>query len=370
MSSRTKLITSRREEKGSGIQFDYYHSAAGGSSPCRLLQFLVHLQKQKQQQQAKATEDDSNKNQDENEEGKYLDAYKCLDVAQSVLKLKPYRDELSSSSEDENQDEDKQEDETNTWPESNLKPQPDLGEADSKHGGSNMSDQTAGSKNQKSDAKSYKSEKRTASKPKKPKQAKGRKRKSKIDTGMDSDEEKAKSIVDKLVKKFKVERDDEDKSGTGSRPTLKLSHAMTQMFEGRNKKDFNVEVTYPPGAERASHVIQYEFNSNYFSTAIPFELWKRIDELGINLKACFCCNETGNKYKGVLYGPYNFKKEWPSEEPVTSSEGFSDVLSIWIHEECLLKSPDVCLIGSRLLGLQELIEAKLDPLSSEKESFI
>ena len=348
VSARTKLMANRKE-RGPLIDFNYFQSSAGGSSSCKLLQYLMHCQKEK------ATDSETN-SQDTNG---YLDPYHCLNVIESVLKKKPYRDELSSSSDEENGNHEAQ---LKIEP-SNVPPKNTLNQSnDQSNHSSNKSGPPEKAGELDPELTADASKVTTTGKKTDSKKAKGRKmkkKKSHFDPGLASDDEKDRSIVDKLVKKFKVEKDDDDKSGIASRATLKLTHPLSEMLNEQGEKDFSFEVTYPAGAERSSHVLQFELSNNYFSSPVSAELCARITELEVNLNNCIVCSEPATKEKGVLYGPYNFKRELLEMQ---EQSGTSDVLSVWIHEECALSSPNVCLVGSRLLGLQELVEARLDPV--------
>ena len=73
--------------------------------------------------------------------------------------------------------------------------------------------------------------------------------------------------------------------------------------------------------------------------------------------ACCLCHKLDSELNlGFLFGPYKLKAA-----PITSQSSEKDSVTeksdeagdLWIHEDCAVWTPGVCLVGGQLLGLQE-----------------
>ena len=73
---------------------------------------------------------------------------------------------------------------------------------------------------------------------------------------------------------------------------------------------------------------------------------------------CTLCGEKGGMSSlGFLFGPYFYQHDSESSDGVSSSGGSSSV-EVWVHEDCCVWAPGVCLVGRELQGLREaLIDA-------------
>ena len=76
----------------------------------------------------------------------------------------------------------------------------------------------------------------------------------------------------------------------------------------------------------------------------------------------FCHQRDGALNLGFLYGPYklNAVSVNPSgkEDPQICKDGSKDFIvdnpkELWVHEDCVVWAPGVCLVGDQLIGLQE-----------------
>ena len=77
----------------------------------------------------------------------------------------------------------------------------------------------------------------------------------------------------------------------------------------------------------------------------------------ITTVCCLCHKKDSELNLGFLFGPYKCKLK-TATSPLDGAEnnglmGMSN--SLWIHEECAVWTPGVCLVGSKLIGFQEAI---------------
>ena len=89
-----------------------------------------------------------------------------------------------------------------------------------------------------------------------------------------------------------------------------------------------------------------------------------VDDVGI---VCSLCSKVANVFDlGFLYGPYkaSSKKEAApldlEKKAKSIEEGSSDLhtepVSVWVHEDCAVWAPGVCLVNGQMLGLSDAIE--------------
>ena len=69
-----------------------------------------------------------------------------------------------------------------------------------------------------------------------------------------------------------------------------------------------------------------------------------------DLLCAFCHQRDGAMNLGFLYGPYKFNH--------SSKDSGKDVVvnhpkELWVHEDCAVWAPGVCIVGGQLIGLQE-----------------
>lgn len=72
-----------------------------------------------------------------------------------------------------------------------------------------------------------------------------------------------------------------------------------------------------------------------------------------DLLCAFCHKRGGAMNLGFLYGPYKFDLENGNQIDKESSRGHQREL--WVHEDCAVWAPGVCLVGDQLIGLQEAV---------------
>ena len=77
----------------------------------------------------------------------------------------------------------------------------------------------------------------------------------------------------------------------------------------------------------------------------------------ITTVCCLCHKKDSELNLGFLFGPYTCKlKTATSPSDGAENNGLmSTSNSLWIHEECAVWTPGVCLVGSQLIGFQEAI---------------
>ncbi len=76
----------------------------------------------------------------------------------------------------------------------------------------------------------------------------------------------------------------------------------------------------------------------------------------ITTVCCFCHKKDSEFNLGFLFGPYTLKTAATLLLDGAESNGLIGTSnSLWIHEECAVWTPGVCLVGSQLIGFQEAI---------------
>lgn len=69
---------------------------------------------------------------------------------------------------------------------------------------------------------------------------------------------------------------------------------------------------------------------------------------------CTLCKEKGGVLGlGFLFGPYRYQLDAESNDSTSSSGGSS--VEVWLHEDCCVWAPGVCLVGRELHGLREAL---------------
>lgn len=77
-----------------------------------------------------------------------------------------------------------------------------------------------------------------------------------------------------------------------------------------------------------------------------------------DLLCAFCHQRGGAMNLGFLYGPYKFDPvSITNIDPIdTNKESTRDYQrELWVHEDCAVWAPGVCLVGDHLIGLQEAV---------------
>ncbi len=75
---------------------------------------------------------------------------------------------------------------------------------------------------------------------------------------------------------------------------------------------------------------------------------------------CLFCNQTSNiRSLDVLFGPYKLKVEKEATSRKTGSQNANQdtFLDVWVHRDCVIWTPDICLRGCQLHGLAAAINA-------------
>lgn len=76
-----------------------------------------------------------------------------------------------------------------------------------------------------------------------------------------------------------------------------------------------------------------------------------------DLLCAFCYQRGGAKNLGFLYGPYKFSSTFINGHEIdnnkTSTRDHQEEL--WVHEDCAVWAPGVCLVGDQLIGLQQAV---------------
>lgn len=79
----------------------------------------------------------------------------------------------------------------------------------------------------------------------------------------------------------------------------------------------------------------------------------------VNKSICFFCHKKDCELNlGFLYGPYKSNVHQETEHPATDTNSLPDQetqTALWFHEDCLVWTPAVCLVGGQLIGLTETI---------------
>ena len=76
-----------------------------------------------------------------------------------------------------------------------------------------------------------------------------------------------------------------------------------------------------------------------------------------DLLCAFCHQRDGARNLGFLYGPYKFNPVSINGHQIDTSKDSTrnHPKEIWIHEDCAVWAPGVCLVGDQLIGLQEAV---------------
>lgn len=77
-----------------------------------------------------------------------------------------------------------------------------------------------------------------------------------------------------------------------------------------------------------------------------------------DLLCAFCHQRGGAMNLGFLYGPYKFDPvSIPSDDHIDANKDSirDHQRELWVHEDCAVWAPGVCLVGDQLIGLQEAI---------------
>ena len=381
-SARTKFVTTKKES-GTFVDFDYFDRSSHSHGSSRLIQFLSDGGITKK--------------------GDIVDPYDCCEMLETVLKLKRYKDELSESSSDESCADPKPE------PENLGKPFSDNNQSNQKVSvklkgkeGNSLNEET--SKKHLAEAKG-----KTKTKSKK------LSRKNKNGFGkFDSDDENVKSIVDKISRRYKTDKDDKTTSGQGL-PHLKLPKTADEDEQDNRFSLIN------PGEDKLTQTLQYEqTNTLQLSNETVLELLRNCS--GTNNNFCALCREPPGNELGPLYGPYIFSPpssshfsngvtenssryfpETKTTVPINSSNigpnkegrtstcnhcGSGSVSSsstrqpgdgnqncgdargpeqgqIFLHGKCLLWTPVTCLVASQLLSLEQTLEAVVESVGPQ-----
>ena len=81
-----------------------------------------------------------------------------------------------------------------------------------------------------------------------------------------------------------------------------------------------------------------------------------------DLVCAFCHQKDGAMNLGFLYGPYKFNSVPPDLCNLENTDRSKDVIEnnavkrpseLWVHEDCAVWAPGVCLVGGQLIGLKE-----------------
>ena len=76
-----------------------------------------------------------------------------------------------------------------------------------------------------------------------------------------------------------------------------------------------------------------------------------------DVTCCLCMRKDSANNLGFLYGPYKpVSEDKPADQqPTVPTEGVADQLPVWVHEDCAVWAPGVCLVRGKLLGLHEAV---------------
>lgn len=81
---------------------------------------------------------------------------------------------------------------------------------------------------------------------------------------------------------------------------------------------------------------------------------KLLAHSSMNIECCLCHKKDSELNLGFLFGPYKLSlvQDTAEENQDDSAKGSNDA---WLHEECAVWTPGVCLVGGQLMGYQEAI---------------
>ncbi len=74
-----------------------------------------------------------------------------------------------------------------------------------------------------------------------------------------------------------------------------------------------------------------------------------------DLLCAFCHQRGGAMNLGFLYGPYKFDPVSITNDDQINASTRDHQRELWVHEDCAVWAPGVCLVGDHLIGLQEAI---------------
>ena len=384
-SARTKFVTTKKES-GMFVDFDYFDRSSHSHGSSKLIQFLSDGGITKK--------------------GDIVDPYDCCEMLERALKLKRYKDELSESSSDESCAD-------------STKPEMENQEKRI-HGNDGAPDEKTNvrTKPKEGGSASEETTKKSVAESKAKAKTKGKKlnkKNSKNALGrFDSDDENAKSIVDKISRRYKADKDDKTTSGQGL-PHIKLPKANG---EDETESCFSL---INPGEDKVAQTLQFEqSNSMQLSNETAVELLRHTS--GASNNFCALCRLPPSNELGALYGPYIFSHVLSRSNLLTngvtgnSSRCFSDTKTstvptnnssndgtgqtvascihcatrssrqvegsdqkspescgqgqVWLHGQCLLWSPVTCLVASQLLSIEQTLEAVVESVSETRSILI
>ena len=83
---------------------------------------------------------------------------------------------------------------------------------------------------------------------------------------------------------------------------------------------------------------------------------------------CTLCKEKGGVLGlGFLFGPYHYQLDAECNDGTSSSGGSS--VEVWLHEDCCVWAPGVCLVGRELHGLREALTDANKMVRERKDPF-
>ena len=128
-----------------------------------------------------------------------------------------------------------------------------------------------------------------------------------------------------------------------------FAHDDKVQLPDRLKKKVKVEadVVIDLTERRGAPILEKGFN---LKDRIDKKTWKPLEKKAIS---CSLCSKPGNfAVLGPLFGPYKVMigKDSPVKHDVNNAKP-EQVLHVWLHRDCAIWTPGVCLVGSTLTGL-------------------